>query len=65
MEQEFYTPQDLSTKLNISLKTIVKHTQLHRVPGQVKIFGRWRYRIVDVEKRLLTGNFFLPAKKSI
>jgi excisionase family DNA binding protein len=64
MEQktEFYTPDELAAKLNIARKTVTKHTQARRIPGQVKIGGQWRYRVVEIEKALLRGNLLLPVK---
>jgi excisionase family DNA binding protein len=56
-EPEFYSPRELAQKLNMSRKWVVKHTQARRIPGQVKCGGRWRYRRIDVEKALLSGNF--------
>ena len=56
-QSEYLTPGQLAAKLNMSLKWVVKHTQARRIPGQTK-FGRlWRYRRVEVEKRLLSGTF--------
>ncbi|MBN1578227.1 MAG: helix-turn-helix domain-containing protein [Chitinispirillaceae bacterium] len=60
-EKEFYSPSELATKLNIARKTVTKHTQARRIPGQVKIGGQWRYRVTDVEKALLRGSLLLPA----
>lgn len=58
---EYYTPEQLALKLNMSVKWVIKSTQARRIPGQVKMGGRWRYRILEVEKCLLSGqNFLLP-----
>ncbi len=54
-----FTPKELAAKLNMSLKWVVKMTQAHRMPGQIKIGRLWRYRRADVEKRLLAGDFLL------
>lgn len=56
-----FTPKELAAKLNMSLKWVVKMTQAHRMPGQIKIGRLWRYRRVDVEKRLLAGDFLLEG----
>jgi excisionase family DNA binding protein len=56
---EYYTPQQLAQKLNMSLKFIEKHTQARRIPGQTKVGRMWRYNRIAVEKRLLSGNNFL------
>ena len=55
-EPEFYTPAELAQKLNIARKTVTKWTQARRIPGQVKVFGQWRYRVTEIEKALLRGN---------
>ncbi len=60
IEPEYFTPKELSTMLNMSLKWVIKHTQSRRIPGSIKIGGRWRYRKLDVEKALLSGEFLLP-----
>jgi hypothetical protein len=60
MEDELMTPLDLANRLKMSMKWVVKHTQARRIPGQVKVGGNWRYRRLDVEKRLLAGQFLLP-----
>lgn len=56
---EYYSRDDLAIKLNVSKKTIERWTQARRIPGQCKTGGTWRYRKIDVEKRLLSGNFLL------
>lgn len=59
---EYLTPQELAAMLNMSLKWVVKHTQLHRIPGQTKMGRLWRYRRTEVEKRLLSGIFLLDSR---
>ncbi len=56
---DFLTPKELAAKMNMSLKFVVTQTQARRVPGQVKVGRLWRYRRVEVEKRLLAGKFLL------
>jgi predicted site-specific integrase-resolvase len=58
-QQEFLSAKELAKKLNKSVRTVEKWTQDRRVPGQVKCGGRWIYRIVDVERALLRGDFLL------
>ncbi len=41
-QKEYLTPQELASKLGMALKTITNWTQSKRVPGSVKIGGRWR-----------------------
>ena len=60
--KEYYTPAELALKLSIARKTVTKHTQARRIPGQIKIGGVWRYRITDVDKALLRGSLLLPVK---
>jgi len=63
MEREFYSGKELAVKLGASTRVIEKWRYEGRIPGQVKIGGMWRYRIVDVEKRLLNGDFLLPKNQ--
>lgn len=54
-EPEFFTPEQLAKKLQIAKKTLINWTLKHSVPGQVKVFGRWRYRRTEIEKALLNN----------
>ena len=56
---EYFTPNELAALLNMSLKWVVKYTQLRRIPGQIKIGRLWRYRRTEVQMRLLSGTFLL------
>ncbi len=62
IENEYYTPEELALKLNVSLKSIRTWTQNRRIPGQVKIGRIWRYRKCDIEKQLLTKDSLLRQK---
>lgn len=59
---EYLTPQEVAAKFRMSLKWVVKYTQLHRIPGQIKVGGRWRYRLEDVEDAIVGGFLLLPPK---
>jgi len=61
-ENQLLSPRQLSKKLNISLKAIVKWTQAGRIPGQMKVGGRWRYNSLSVERALLKPQFLLNKK---
>lgn len=69
VKQEYYTVEELSVKLNIAVKTIRNHTQAGNIPGQVKVFGLWRYRVKDIEEALEKGTLCdveikeIPQKK--
>lgn len=54
-EPEYYTPEQLSNKLQMARKTIKKWTLARRIPGQLKCGGRWRYSRNAIEKALLRG----------
>ena len=56
-ECELLTPDELAKKLRISIKTVRKQTQKWNVPGQVKVWGRWRYKRNEIEKAILRGTF--------
>jgi excisionase family DNA binding protein len=60
VEPEFYTPEELSRKLNLAKKTIKKWTQARRIPGQLKCGGRWRYSRLAIEKAILRGELLNP-----
>ena len=62
MEKEYLTPAELATKLGMSLNWIRKYATQRRIPGQVKNSNQWRFRVVDVEKRLLSGQFLLEKE---
>ena len=61
--KEFLTARELATKLGMSTKFIEKQTARRRIPGATKIGRVWRYRVSDVERRLLTGNLLLDGQK--
>lgn len=58
-KKEFLTAKELAEMLSVSRKFVIKNTMTHRMPGQVKIGRLWRYRLRDVEKRLLSGKLLL------
>lgn len=57
MEQDYYTVKQLAEKVQFKPKQIRKATQEGKIPGASKMFGQWRYRIIEVEKSLLNGTF--------
>jgi len=63
-ESEYLTPRQLAGKLNMSLKWVEKHTQGHRIPGQVKIGRAWRYDWIEVQKKILSGQLLLDRGRS-
>jgi excisionase family DNA binding protein len=62
-EPEFFTPEELAAKLNMSRKFIEKHISTRRLPGMVRVGRRWRFRRAEVEKRLMGGSFLLETFK--
>lgn len=60
--KDYVNPRELALKLGVSLKAISKWTAAGRIPGAVKIGRVWRYRIVAVEKALLSGNLLVGSK---
>jgi excisionase family DNA binding protein len=63
VESEFYTPRQLAQKLNCSLKAVQKWTAQRRIPC-VKIGYHWRYPVVEINKRLLSGQLLSPEEKA-
>ena len=59
---EFFNTEELAAYLNVSKKFIIKHRDLGRIPGAVRIGRVWRFRRSDVEKRLLSGELLLSKK---
>jgi hypothetical protein len=62
-DSEFLTAPQLAAKIHMSVAFVEKYTQSHRLPGMVKMGRFWRYRLIDVEKQLLTGQILLPPKR--
>ena len=60
-QSDYFTPEELALKINMSIKFIQTNTQLRKIPGQTKIGRLWRYRRSEVEKRLLNGQFLLES----
>lgn len=57
--EPFLSPEQLANKLNMSIKWVEKHTQEHRIPGQVKVGRVWRYNWIEVQKRMISGQVLL------
>ena len=66
-QSDYFTPEELALKINMSVKFIQTNTQLRKIPGQTKIGRLWRYRRSEVEKRLLLGSeqFLLPNVRCV
>lgn len=62
MQSEFLTPQELAGMLNVSQKFIDKHIATKRIPGAVRVGRLWRFKRIDIEKRLAIGELLLPEK---
>jgi len=62
MNNDFLTPEQLASMLQVSKKFIDKHIASRRLPGAVKIGRLWRFSRIEVEKRLVTGELLLPEK---
>ncbi len=64
LDPEYLSPKQLADKLNMSLKWVEKHTQEHRIPGQVKMGRVWRYHWIEIQKHLISGQLLLEKLKS-
>jgi hypothetical protein len=62
-EPEYLTAKQLAGKLNMSIRSIVKWTAQHRIPGAVKMGYHWRYSSTEISKRLLSGQLLSPMPK--
>jgi predicted DNA-binding transcriptional regulator AlpA len=58
-EESLLTPKELAQRLSMSLKWVEKHTQEHRIPGQLKVGRVWRYIWIEVQKRMISGQVLL------
>ena len=59
--QKLLNPRELANRLGVSLKFVIKHTQTHRIPGQIKIGRLWRYDPIAIEKALLRKELLLSG----
>ena len=55
VEAEYYTPEELATKCAVPLERVKNAAYRRKIPGQVKIFGEWRFRKDLVDLALLKG----------
>ncbi|HUI91136.1 MAG TPA: helix-turn-helix domain-containing protein [Chitinivibrionales bacterium] len=62
-ESEYLNARQLARKLNVSLKSIEKWTAQRRIPC-VKIGYHWRYPVIEINKRLLSGQLVSPLEKA-
>jgi len=62
IEKEFFNTKELSHYLNLSVKTVIKWRDSRRLPGAVRCGRVWRFRRIEVEKRLTTGELLLPKE---
>lgn len=60
--QEYFSPGELAEYLNVSKKFIDKHIATKRLPGAVRVGRLWRFKKIDIEKRLAIGELLLPEK---
>jgi excisionase family DNA binding protein len=60
-EPEYLTGKQLSQKLNVSLKAVVKWTAARRIPA-CKMGRIWRYPRIEIEKRLLSGSLLYDKR---
>ena len=63
VESEYLNTEELSIMLNVSKKSIEKWRSQNRLPGQLKCGRVFRFRRLEVEKRLLSGQLLLPVNK--
>ena len=61
-EKEFFDSRELSEYLNVSRRSVEKWRGQRLIPGAVKIGRVFRFRRVEIEKRLLSGRLLLDKK---
>jgi len=62
-EFEFFDSQGLADYLKVSVRSVEKWRMQRRIPGAVRCGRAWRFRRVDVEKRLLSGKLLLDKQR--
>lgn len=60
---EFMSIGELADYINMSRKFVEKHVYSRRMPGLVRVGGKWRFRREEIEKRLTTGCLLLDELK--
>jgi excisionase family DNA binding protein len=58
-EKEFFDTGELARYLNVSKKSVEKWRGQRLIQGTVKIGRVYRFRRIEIEKRLLSGRFLL------
>ncbi len=61
--REYFSTESLARHIEVSKKSIEKWRDERRIPGAVRVGRVWRFRRVDVERQLLTGQFPMPKRK--
>ena len=61
-QTEFFDTAELARYLNVSVKAVVHWRQARRLPGAVRCGRVWRFRRIDIEKKLLSGELLLSTK---
>lgn len=62
MDSPHLTPDELTAYLNVPPRWVEKNT--HRLPGRTKVGRYVRFRLVDIERQLLTGSVLLPMPET-
>ncbi len=60
MEKEYLNTAELAVYLGNSRKFVEKYIAQRRIPGMVRIGGRWKFKRGDVEQALNRGELLLP-----
>jgi hypothetical protein len=61
-QAEFFNTISLAAFLGVSVKAVIKWRDAGRLPGQVRCGRIHRFRRVDIEKKLLSGELLLPVR---
>jgi excisionase family DNA binding protein len=59
-EQNFLSATELAQYLGNSRKFVEKHIATRRIPGMVRVGGRWKFRKSEIERALNRGELLLP-----
>jgi hypothetical protein len=60
---EFYTFEDLQSKLSVPIKTLRRWDAERQIVGRVKMGHHVRFRATEIDKRLLQDNFLTERRE--
>ena len=59
-KKEYLSTTELASYIGRSRKFVEKYITCRRIPGMVRIGGRWSFKRSDIDRALNRGEFLLP-----